>query len=240
MLYRNMLNKYYAPEGEEPQPGATAPEAEVPDLETLQATIAKMKEENERMSQHQAVLLKEKKQEQDRRREQEEARQKAELESQKKAGDLEGLEKSLLEQFGTKETKYASEIERLNSMILGGKKSEIIAELAGDFVSPEAAKLMLSALVSTEHGENNTVSTSFKGLDGQLITTDRKAFKEYLMSNEAFSPYLKGPDSSGGMGLGGKPSAGGGKANAMKRSDFEQCSPADQMTFIKNGGKITN
>ena len=215
MKFRNMLLKYHAPVEGDGDPSDSAPPADAPaapSIEELQATIAKMQKDNESMANHQAVLLKEKKEEQAKRQAEEEARQRAELESQKKAGDLEAFEKSLTEQFSAKEAKRQAEIDRLNDMILGGRKSEIISDLAGSFVSPEVAKLMLGNLVTTEHGDGNTVSTSFKGLDGQLVTTDPKAFKEYLMGNELFAPYLKGVDSAGGLSSAAKPAASGGQA----------------------------
>lgn len=200
----------------------TKPEENQPSVEELMAQVKQFQDENATMRTHMDELLGEKKAEQQRRKQEEEARKQAELEAQRKAGDLEAFEKTLTEQFGGKEAKLNSEIERLNNMILGGRKNEIIADMASSFVSPEVAKLMLGNLITTEHGENDTISTSFKGLDGQLVTTDPKAFKEYLMNNELFAPYLKGVDSSGGLSSAAKPAASGGQApvtDKQKRID---------------------
>ena len=188
------------------------PATPAPSNEELMAKLAQYEQDNTSMQGKMAELLTEKKAEQSKRKEADDLRKAADLDSQRKAGDLEAFEKTITEQFGVKETKYSDEISRLNGMILGGRKNEIIADLSNDFISPAAAKLMLGSLISAEHGDNNTISTSFKGLDGQLVTTDPKAFKEYLQNNEVFASLLKGVDSSGGLSTASKPAASGGKS----------------------------
>ena len=169
-----------------------------PSIDELMATVAQLTESNGKMKGHMNDLLGEKKAEKEKREVAEQAAQQKELEASKNAGDMAKFEEQINEQFAGKETGYQSKIEELNNVILGGKKTEIITELANMFQSPAAAKLMLNSMVKTQYGDNHSVLPEFKGLDGQLVTTDLKSFVEYIKGNEAFASMLTGVNSSGG------------------------------------------
>jgi len=151
-------------------------------------------------------LLNEKKSEKQKREEAEEARKQSELDAAKAAGKIEEVERAIEERWADKYGKLEKQLGERDGEILGGKKETILESLSSKFVSPEAAKLMLSNMVETVRGDNGLV-TNFKGLDGATLTTDASAFMEHLSSQDSFKPLLKGVDSSGGG------ASGGGKGN---------------------------
>jgi SMC interacting uncharacterized protein involved in chromosome segregation len=153
-------------------------------------------------------LLSEKKTEAEKRKEAEEAAKGKELEAAKAAGKIEEVERALTEQWGGKVSKLEAQLADRDGEILNGQKASVLESLAGKFVSPDAAKLMLSNMVETVRSENGIVN-NFKGLDGSVLTTDVDTFIEHLTSNDSFKPLLKGVDSSGGGASGGSKGAGG-------------------------------
>ncbi len=119
-------------------------------------------------------------------------------------GNMEELEKTLNAKHQKELDTVNAQLNELNNTILGGKKSEVIARLASEFVSPAAAELMLANMVDSSYGEDKQVVTQFKGVDGTVVTTDSQEFLKQLRSNEAFTPLLKAVDSSGGGSTGSK------------------------------------
>ena len=136
-------------------------------------------------------------------------------------GDMEALEKTLTAKYSAAEDGYKSQLEQLNGLILGGKKNEAINEIASNFLSADAGKLMLSNMVSTGYGDDNKVITQFKNLNGEVITTDKNEFVKYLQGDKAFTPILKAIDSAGGGSLGNK-STGGASDNSLSSIQSER------------------
>ena len=153
-------------------------------------------------------LLTEKKTEAARRKEAEEAAKVKELEAAKSAGKIEEVEAALSQQWGEKYAKLEQQLQERDNEILTSNKNAVLESLASSFTSPEAAKLMLNSMVETVRGDSGIV-TNFKGLDGQVVTTDAKTFSEYLSNQDSLKPLIKGVDSSGGGASGGKGSTGG-------------------------------
>lgn len=138
----------------------------------------------------------------------------ARLDRARKAGEVETIEKSLSERFENEKSVFQKQIEALNGEILGSKKESIIAGLSDKFtVSPELTNTMLSGMVSVERTESG-ISTQFKDLQGNLVTTDPSKFVEYLSTQDTFKGILKGVNSNGGGANGGAGNGGGAvKAN---------------------------
>ena len=143
-----------------------------------------------------------------------ESAQTAELEKAKKAGDLETLEQTLKQQFADKETKLGEQIAKRDEMILGSKRDAIISDISSHFIAPEASKLILKSMIDVAYSENGTVTT-FKGLDGAMISTDKKAFIDWAGQNAELSQLMKPIDSAGG-GAGGSKTTGGAGGNCGK------------------------
>lgn len=127
----------------------------------------------------------------------------------KSAGDLKALEDTLAKQFSERETALKAENEKLKGLLVGGARDSIVGELANSFVSAEAGKMLLKQMVEVSPSDNGMVTT-FKDSAGQVITTDKKVFADWLKGQDAFKPLIKGVDSSGGGASGG--SGGGGAA----------------------------
>ena len=244
MLYRNMFLKYQSPEeGEHAAGGGDAgtqtQEPKMPTPEewaSFQSQFAQSQESNQSMQSKMTELLGEAKSAKQAKLD---AQQEARLADARKTQSLEEFEKELNGQWGVKLGDKDSEIDRLNGLILGGNSDKAITELAGLFASPDAAKLMLSNLVKSEHGEGGVV-TKFNGLDGNLVTTDLKQMAEYLKNSEAFKPFMNGINSSGAIDNNSRPASAnaGGKAQEVSREDFEKISPAEKGIFLSKGGKI--
>lgn len=188
-----------------------------------QEAVEKAVGEVEGLKAKNAELLSEKKAEAQRRKDAEEAAKAKELDAARNAGKIEEVEKALSEKYESQIAQLNGQVESLNGEILSGKASTVLESLAGKFVSPDAAKLMLQPMIDVQRSENGVV-TSFKGLDGNVITTDPKEFSEYLASEDAFKSMLKGVESSGGGANGGQGDASGAggsresmQANLRKR-----------------------
>lgn len=237
-IYGNFCREYLEEQsGEEGQSGAGGAEYTPPsqsEWAAMQKQVAESADSTSAMQIHLNKLLGETKKAKEEKRLIEETTR---LSEAKKSQSMEDFEKELRAQHKTALGGKISEIENLNKIILGGANKSALTELAGLFESPEAGMLMLQNMVKSEHGENGVV-TNFNGLDGALVTTDKKTMCEWLKNNKVFQPYLKGVGSSGGMDGSGKPAASGGQGKEMERSEFEKLAPAKQMTIIKSGVKI--
>lgn len=147
-----------------------------------------------------------------------EADEKAALAEARRTGDLAALEKTLAEQTQSKINEAMSEVDKYKSLALGGKKESIINELASSFVSPEAAKMILSQMVEVGINENNEAVSTFKDTSGKLISTDSKVFADWIKSQDAFKPLIKGVESSGGGANGSSGSSGAAPSSVDQRS----------------------
>lgn len=134
--------------------------------------------------------------------------EKAAIAEAKKAGDLKALEKSLSEQFSSREESLNSELSKYKEMVLGGKKDAVVSELSGMFTSPEAAKMILGQMIEVSPGDNGTVTT-FKDRSGNVVSTDKEMYVDWLKKQDAFKTLIKGVESSGGGANGGLGGSGG-------------------------------
>lgn len=141
----------------------------------------------------------------------EDATKKQQQEAAKLAGQMDEFEASVRGEYEPKIQAYESEIEGLKGRLLNGEKDRLVESLASKFVSEQVGRMAVSSLIEVSQSEDGGVVTSFKDLDGQVITTDRAKFEEYLTGQEDFKPVLRGVDSSGGGASGG--ASGAGKAS---------------------------
>lgn len=189
--------------------------------EQREAVLALHSKETEGLKANRDTLLEEKR-EATRLAEESAAKAKAEAEKAaiaeaKKAGDLKALEQSLAEQSASKEAALNAELDKYKGLVLGGKRDAEIAELSGMFASPEAGKMLLGQMVEVSPSDNGTVTT-FKDASGNVISTDRKVFADWLKGQEAFKSLIKGVDSAGGGANGGTSGNGGAGTSTDPRS----------------------
>lgn len=159
-----------------------------------------------------------------------EAKQEAELEKARKANDLASLETTLTEKFNGEKTEHQAKYERLLDTVKSSKQNAILSELATNFISPEAAKLVLKSLVGVTLDDDNQAIAEFKGFDGSAVATDTKSFIEWAGKNEHLSALMKPIDSAGGGANGSTGLGVGHKApkdmNSQERIEFKQRDPA--------------
>jgi hypothetical protein len=67
--------------------------------------------------------------------------------------------------------------------------------------------MILKQMVDVSITDDGT-ATTFKGMDGGVITTDKAVFADWLKGQDAFKSLIKGVDSSGGGAAGGSGSGG--------------------------------
>lgn len=139
----------------------------------------------------------------------------------KSAGDLKKLEETITSQFGEKLTEAQRKNELLNERLIGGQRDSLVSELANSFTSPDAAKMILKQMVDVSLTDDGTVPT-FKGMDGNVITTDKAVFADWLKGQDAFKSLIKGVDSSGGGAAGGSGGAGGGAAKTYQQMTVDE------------------
>ena len=168
--------------------------------EELDAEIAGLKANNER-------LLSEKKETARKAKEAEDARILAEQERAKQSGKLEEFEASLRGEFEKERQGLQGRLDSLTSRVVGESKKATISQFSGDFIDPSSTDL-IAQLVSTEFdGEN--VTTQFKDFQGNVITTDAAEFKKWMQKHPALSHLLKADAATGGGAAGSKFSGGG-------------------------------
>jgi hypothetical protein len=132
----------------------------------------------------------------------EEKAREAELEKSRKANDLKTLEETLAKQAKDKLDEVKSQAEAYKQKIIDSKKEAVLAELAPNFVSPEAAKLVLKNMVNVSLGEDATSALEFKGFDGATVSTDSKSFLEWASNNDSLAAMMKPIESAGGGSVG--------------------------------------
>lgn len=156
-------------------------------------------------------------------------------EAARKSGNLAELEKSLTAKHTAELEKVRAEITKRDGLILGGRKDAILADLANNFISPNAAKLMMANLVDVGYGEDGQVGVTFKGIDGKPVTTDQKEFIKHLSANNDFKSLIKGSSANGGGAApSGKPQTG----KMLDRAEFDSMNPDSKMSFMREGGTV--
>ena len=173
-----------------------------------------------RLEGHTNTLLGEKKEADKKRKEAQELAAQQELEKSKQANNLEEFERQITSQFETKETGYKSKIEQFTSKLIAQSQKASFADFTNDFVDQGTATLALNQMIKVTLDDELNPIREFRDLQGNLITTDPKVFKEYLSANHA--SWLKGAQSSGGLDSARTPAVSGGQepvTDKQKRID---------------------
>lgn len=144
-------------------------------------------------------LLSEKKEAQRLKEESDNEARLAREETARKSGDVEAVEKSLNEKHTLAMTAVTDKLKARDMLILDGRKESIINDLAGKFIdsSKSIGKTILGNMVDVSYNEAGQPVTIYKG-DNGFTTSELKSFEEYLDSNSAFQPLLKGRQMEGG------------------------------------------
>lgn len=182
-----------------------------------------------RLEKHTNTLLGEKKEADQKRREAQELAEQQEIEASKKANNFEEFERQLNTQFETKETNYKAKIEAFESKLIGQSQKAAQADFVADFVDQGTATLALDKMIKVTLDDELNPVREFRDLQGNLITTDPKVFKEYLEANHA--SWLKGAQSSGGLDSAQKPASSG--SQAVPNKPFDQLNTTEKVAYLK-------
>lgn len=164
-----------------------------------------------------------------------EARRLADIEAQKKAGDLVGLENNLRTEFGTQLEAKDKVIAARNERILTSEKKAVVGSLSGMLID-ESASEILSLLVRTEF-DGDDVVTKFVGADGNVITTDVEQFKKYLCEHKAYSHLIKADAATGGGANGGKFRGGATNFASMTLTEKAKLANENPALYAQLSGK---
>ena len=201
------------------------------DVDDAKAELLKAKleeaDEVKGLKQQRDSLLEEKKTSAQKAKEAEEARKAAEDAAIQNSNDI----ASLKEFFSGKEKALQDQIRQRDQRILGGVKESVLAEVAGKFISPAAAKLMLGGLVDVGYGDGGEPTVTFRGADGKPLQGGKEDFIKYLYSSTDFQPLLTGVQSSGGGAAGGVGHGGAVDSQQNTKADAAKKS-GDLMGFL--------
>ena len=199
------------------------------DVDDAKAELLKAKleeaDEVKGLKQQRDSLLEEKKTSAQKAKEAEEARKAAEEAAIQNSNDI----ASLKEFFAGKEKALQDQIRQRDQRILGGVKESVLAEVAGKFISPAAAKLMLGGLVDVGYGDGGEPTVTFRGADGKPLQGGKEDFIKYLYGSADFQPLLTGVQSSGGGAAGGVGHGGAvdlSKMTMTERAQLANTNPA--------------
>jgi hypothetical protein len=235
MLHRNINAKYYdavSPEGD--AGGGEGAVAETPPEKTY--TQAELDELTGGMKSKLDELLGEKKAAAAKAKEAEAARILAEQEAARKTSDLDKFEASLRGEFVKEKEELTGELEALKGGIKAERKQAVLSSFSNDFHA-EGAVDLIGQLVQTDF-DGGQIKTQFTDFTGNVITTDAAEFRKWMAKHSAISHLMKADGATGGGASGSKNNAGGVNATQLKRDEFEALAPAQQMQFVKSGGKI--
>lgn len=201
------------------------------DVDDAKAELLKAKleeaDEVKGLKQQRDSLLEEKKTSAQKAKEAEEARKAAEEAAIQNSNDI----ASLKEFFAGKEKTLQDQIRQRDQRILGGVKDSLLAEVAGKFISPAAAKLMLGGLVDVGYGDSGEPAVTFRGADGKPLQGGKEDFIKYLYGSADFQPLLTGVQSSGGGAAGGVGHGGAVDSQQNTKADAAKKS-GDLMGFL--------
>ena len=201
------------------------------DVDDAKAELLKAKleeaDEVKGLKQQRDSLLEEKKTSAQKAKEAEEARKAAEEAAIQNSNDI----ASLKEFFAGKEKTLQDQIRQRDQRILGGVKDSVLAEVAGKFISPAAAKLMLGGLIDVSYGDGGEPAVTFRGADGKPLQGGKEDFIKYLHGSADFQPLLTGVQSSGGGAAGGVGHGGAVDSQQNTKADAAKKS-GDLMGFL--------
>ncbi len=165
-------------------------------------------------------------------------------EAARKGNDTDALDKSWQEKYVNRENElkgeYEPEIQNLKTLLHNKTVLADAMNMASEIAVPGSAKALLPHIQSrlameVKDGEAVTV---VKGLDGKPSALTIDELKNEITNDSAFAPLIVGSKATGGGANGGN--QGGGAAKTMTRSQFDGSSPSEKMSFIQDGGSVTD
>lgn len=165
-----------------------------------------------------------------------EAERKA-LEKLKAEGKVDEILADAERRIGETTKQFNERIERMANQIKTEKRSAIVSELsemATDKGRAAFKKLIASRIdVDAETGKVTVLND-----DGSASSLDIAGLKADILKDESLGPLLKGDVVTSGGGNAKGSTGGSASVKQMRREQFQAMAPAQQMKFVKDGGKL--
>lgn len=203
-----------------------------PSIEDLQATIADLSSQVEKVNAKNQELLGEKKKAQQLAKEEADAKEAAKIEAAKKTNDFEQLHKSAMGELEA--TK--SQLSELQGKVAGEKINNAAMKIAGQLADGSNAELLADFIgkrLKFSEGELKVTNP-----DGELTISTLSDLEKEFANDTRYSALLKGNQSSGGGATGGTKSSGAAKT--ITRAEFNALNPAERKKFFSDGGTTTD
>ena len=167
------------------------------------------------------------------------------LEEAKTKGDVAEVEKRYQEQMADA-VKRAREDER-NSVTkeLSQKQADTKASGIADTIGAnlavdrDAAEVIAELIKQRVKVDPETHKEYFLDASGSALSVNRSEFEAMLTKEGKFKHLVKAAIATNGAGGANGNSGGGASNKTMERAAFESLNPAQKMSFISSGGKIT-
>lgn len=175
--------------------GGATPEPEGKQDESVSlADFKALQESNERMQQHMNKLLDEKKAEAEKAKQAQAEKEAQELEAAKKAQNFEDFEKRVNDTWAQKLEAKEERLSMLEMRLEGQAKQAASSGILGKFADEGTGSLALEKMINVTLDDDLNPVTEYRNLSGEVITTDKEKFIEYLNTNHA--SWMRGAESS--------------------------------------------
>lgn len=166
----------------------------VSEFKQLQQDLASALESNKRMQGHMDKLLDEKKQSDAAKRQAQEEAEQRELENSKKAQNIEEFEQRNNALWQGKMDVKDERISLLEFQLETQAKKAAKSGLLSKFGEESTGELALEKMVHVTLDDDLNSVTEYRDMNGNVITTDKEAFIEYLNTNHP--SWMRGAESS--------------------------------------------
>jgi cell pole-organizing protein PopZ len=166
--------------------------------------------------------------------------QAAEEEKLRATGNIKQLEETisqrLTEEYEAKLTKERDFANKLKDQALSTHKEKVVSDLIKGFKEPDLFKLTFSNLVEAQMTDDGIV-TSFKDLNGSVVTTDASQYQKWISEQPQLSGYIVASHAAGSNATNATATASG-KTKTISRSMFDSLGNNERHDYIKQGGAV--
>lgn len=167
------------------------------------------------------------------------------LEEAKTKGDVAEVEKRYQEQMAdavkrAREDERNSVTKELSQKQADTKASGIADTIGANLaVDKDAAEVIAELIKQRVKVDPETHKEYFLDASGSALSVNRSEFEAMLTKEGKFKHLVKAAIATNGAGGANGNSGGGASNKTMERAAFESLNPAQKMSFISSGGKIT-
>lgn len=201
-------------------------------VEDKDSIIADLQKQIEAISNKNKELLNEKKQVSNKAKELEALREQEKMEKAKRDGDFEQLLKSSEQQRMALEGKLSELHNNITKEKLQAESLKIASDLA-DGANAKILARFIQERITMVDGEIRVLDAN-----GELSVAPLDQLKQEFKASDDYKSLLRAVKSSGGNAQGG--THGSANSKVVNRAAFEKMSPNDKMSFIKNGGSVSD